>query len=296
MALSDIPLLDIAGALVIAVIGGVVSRYIHPYVVILVDFIRNKSTDVPQWQKRLFVGIIIGVLIAYLPQAISIALENLERVGFRPADTISTEVMLGFAVIAVVSFQFRQTTTVRSTLLRVENKIESIESSINSIETIQTSENGPTDEVETDGGQIKPPTDERNNGGETSGSGMVGGAIAGGLMGAAGGPAGAVLGAVIGGALGDAIEQASVENQKRKQIKADIVRKMLQQHAIHPNKTRVDSFINQFHQEEVQTVQYLIHEMAVDTNAPIQYASQDQNYIQITTQHAAREYISRISS
>lgn len=252
MALPSIPFLDIVGALAIAVFGGIISRYIHPEVVDLINLIREKTDEIPGWQKMLSVGIGIGVLIAYLPQALSYLLSELERFGIQPGSAVSTEIMLGFAVTAILIFQYRQTSVVRSPLLSIENRLDSLEETIHdSVELDDGSDEG--ERAETDGG-LNDAQDDESDGQDTSGSGMVGGAIAGGTMGSSGGPPGAILGAIIGGVLGDALEQASIENQKRKQIKAKVVRKLMNKRVVYPTQQNIHTILHWFRADEREIV------------------------------------------
>ncbi len=289
-----IPIYEIIGAFVIAIFGGIVSRYVHPKVVDIINAVRIRLDRTPRWTKILLSGIVIGVAIAYVPRLLSLVLTQLGSAGLQLEETVSTEVMLGFATIAILIFQYRQNTMIRSSLHSIESRIESLERTGEESTTGDGVRSEVDERVETSTGTD---TDEKNEirwrhyrqcdgqdrryeTGDLRG-GMIGGAIAGGIMGSSGGPAGAVLGAIIGSTLGDALEQASVENEERKQLEKKLLRKLANKRVSDHNGVEVSTVVHWCPESE-EEVREALHRLATDPNAPLQYADADETRVYLS--------------
>lgn len=208
---------------------------------------------------------------------------------------------LGFLFGGVVTLKFTtqlllvlialftiQTTLLSLRLRGLERKIEEHSTTIEDI--LWTVENieWEVEDITMDGGQPEtPPSDEEEP--NTSGTGAVGGAVAGGALGATvGGPAGALGGAFLGLILGDEFEKNSIKQQKKLDIKKEVINELLLRDAISPSFISKGELRRGFPDVKERLLDESFQEMVDNPTIPV---TENRSGIAITDREEAREYL-----
>ncbi|USZ67641.1 glycine zipper family protein [Halorussus salilacus] len=148
----------------------------------------------------------------------------------------------------------------------------------------------PSDDVAPDGGEMYARAGKTSSIG-SSGAGVLGGAATGAVIGASFGPAGVFGGAVLGAIVGDEIEKSSTRSRARKAVKSDVLRTLIAQEIVEPDRISLDSVERTLPHHDEAVVREVTLEMASDPMAPL---VEDGQAVQLTTLSEAKSHLQRL--
>lgn len=185
--------------------------------------------------------------------------------------SLNTQTQLILILIGLFSIQ---TTVLSVRLIRVEHQLGMIGSEVEDVghrtEKMITDVNDALEEM-TDGGIPTDSSDTDSPGQGTTGTGAIGGAIAGGAIGASiGGPAGALGGAFLGLILGDELEKESIRQEQKEDLKASIVRDLIENGYVVPTYATIETVQRWKPMAERELLEEVILEMNRDPEVPIE--------------------------